>query len=71
MGRWRSAFLVGAGNAVVDNGALVMNFGGGGIAGAVPISGSGTVEIQSGSLSDSGASTYTGPPRSTRRAFWT
>ena len=34
------AFLVGGGNAVVDNGALVMNFGGGGIAGAIPISGS-------------------------------
>ena len=53
-------FLVGAGNSVVDNGALIMNFGGGGIAGAIPISGSGTVEIQSGSLGDSGASTYTG-----------
>ena len=37
-----------------------MNFGGGGIAGAVPISGSGTVELQSGSLSDSGVSTFTG-----------
>ena len=45
---------------MVDNGALIMNFGGGGIAGAIPISGSGTVEIQSGSLNDSGASTYTG-----------
>ncbi|HVN00876.1 MAG TPA: autotransporter-associated beta strand repeat-containing protein [Caulobacteraceae bacterium] len=54
------SFLVGAGNSVVDNGALVMNFGGGGIAGAIPISGTGTVEIQSGSLNDSGASTYTG-----------
>ena len=54
------AFLVGAANAIVDNGALIMNFGGGGIAGAVPISGSGTVEIQSGSINDSGASTYTG-----------
>ena len=53
-------FLVGAGNAIIDNGALVMNFGGGGIAGAVPISGSGTVELVSGSLSDSGVSTYTG-----------
>ncbi|HSM95991.1 MAG TPA: autotransporter domain-containing protein [Rhizomicrobium sp.] len=55
-----SAFLVGGGNAVVDNGALVMNFGGGGIAGAVPISGSGTVELVSGSINDSGVSTYTG-----------
>ena len=54
------AFLVGAGNSVVDNGALTMNFGGGGIAGAIPISGSGTLEIQSGSLNDSGTSTYTG-----------
>ena len=54
------AFLVGAGNGVIDNGALTMNFGGGGIAGAIPISGTGTVELQSGSLNDSGASTYTG-----------
>src|SRR6185437_4869064 len=54
------AFLVGAGNAVVDNGALTMNFGGGGIAGAIPISGSGTVELQSGSLNNSAVSTYTG-----------
>ncbi len=55
------AFLVGGGNAVVDNGALTMNFGGGGIAGAIPISGSGSVEIEAGSLNDSGVSTYTGP----------
>jgi autotransporter-associated beta strand protein len=53
-------FLVGGGNALVDNGALVMNFGGGGVGGAIPISGTGTVEVQSGSFSDSGASTYTG-----------
>ena len=54
------AFLVGAGNAVVDNGSLVMNFGGGGIAGAIPISGTGSVTIQSGSFNESGVSTYTG-----------
>jgi len=54
------AFLVGAGNSVADNGLLLMNFGGGGIAGSIPISGSGAVEVQSGSLNDSGASTYTG-----------
>ncbi len=54
------AFLLGVGNTVIDNGALVLNFGGGGIAGPIPISGSGTLEIQSGSLNDSGASTYTG-----------
>ena len=54
------AFLVGAGNAVIDNGSLVMNFGGGGIAGAIPISGSGSVTVQAGSLNDSGVSTYTG-----------
>ena len=45
---------------MIDNGALVMNFGGGGIAGAIPISGTGTVDVQSGEFSDSGASTYTG-----------
>ena len=54
------AFLVGGGNAVTDNGALVMDFGGGGIAGSVPISGSGTLELKSGSFSESGAATYTG-----------
>ncbi|MGH7022024.1 MAG: beta strand repeat-containing protein, partial [Caulobacteraceae bacterium] len=53
-------FLVGGGNAVADNGALTMNFGGGGIAGAIPIFGTGTVELQAGSLNDSGVSTYTG-----------
>jgi outer membrane autotransporter protein len=59
-GNGAPGFLVGAGNAVVDNGALVMNFGGGGIAGAIPISGMGSVTLQSGSLNDSGVSTYTG-----------
>ncbi len=59
-GAGNAAFLVGGGNAVVDNGALVMNFGGGGVAGAIPISGTGTVDVQSGAFSDSGASTYTG-----------
>ena len=37
-----------------------MNFGGGGITGAFPISGSGSVTLQSGSLNESGVSTYTG-----------
>ena len=54
------AFLVGGANAVVDNGALVMNFGGGGVGGAIPISGTGSVTIQAGSFNDSAASTYTG-----------
>ena len=54
------AFLLGSGNGVVDNGTLLLDFGGGGIAGSVPISGSGKVTIQSGSLNDSGASSYTG-----------
>ncbi len=54
------AFLLGLGNTVVDNGALVLNFGGGGIAGPIPISGTGTLEVQSGSLNEAGASTYTG-----------
>ena len=55
-----SAFLVGGGNAVTDNGSLIMNFGGGGIGGAIPISGTGSVEVQSGALTDSGTSIYTG-----------
>ena len=42
------AFLVGAGNSVADNGLLLMDFGGGGIAGSVPISGKlAPVEVQS------------------------
>ena len=59
-GAGNSAFLVGASNAVVDNGALVMNFGGGGIGGAIPISGTGSVTITSGALTEGGASTFTG-----------
>ena len=59
-GAGNPGFLVGAGNGVVDNGALVMNFGGGGVGGSVPISGSGSVTLQSGSLNDSAANTYTG-----------
>ncbi|HEY1707618.1 MAG TPA: bluetail domain-containing putative surface protein [Rhizomicrobium sp.] len=54
------AFLVGGGNIVVDNGALVLDFAGGGIGGAIPISGSGNLTIESGSLNNNGASTYTG-----------
>ncbi|HEY1751239.1 MAG TPA: hypothetical protein VGG29_08240, partial [Caulobacteraceae bacterium] len=53
-------FLVGLGNAVTDNGALVANFGGGGIGGLIPISGTGTLEVQSGILNDSGVSTLSG-----------
>lgn len=60
-GAGNAAFLVGSGNAVVDNGALVMDFGGGGISGSIPISGSGTLTLQSGALNDSAASTLTGP----------
>ncbi|HUO97712.1 MAG TPA: hypothetical protein VMU01_03545 [Rhizomicrobium sp.] len=59
-GAGSAAFLVGASNAVADNGSLVLDFGGGGIAGSVPISGSGNMEIESGSFNDSGACTYTG-----------
>ena len=43
-----------------DFGSLVMNFGGGGIGGSILISGFGSVEVQSGALTDSGTSTYTG-----------
>ena len=71
MGAGGPGCLVGGGNAVVDNGALVMNFGGGGIAGSAPISGAGTVELQSGSLNDSGVSTYTGTTTiDAARVFW-
>ena len=57
-----AAFLVGSGNAVVDNGSLVMDFGAGNsILGAVPISGTGSVTIASGTFTELTASTYTGP----------
>ena len=59
-GAGNAAFLVGGGEALVDNGALVLDFGGGGVAGAIPISGTGSVTLQSGVFQDSGASTYTG-----------
>jgi len=59
-GTGQASYLVGGGNAVVNNGALVMNFGGGGIGGSMPISGSGSVLIQSGFFNESGLSTYTG-----------
>jgi outer membrane autotransporter protein len=53
------AFLFG-GTGVVDNGALVLNYGGGGLGATIPISGSGTFTLQSGSLNNAGVSTYTG-----------
>src|SRR5262249_9608181 len=54
------AFLRGGGLGVVDNGSLVVNFGGGGLASTIPISGSGSVTIQSGGFNNLGVSTYTG-----------
>jgi fibronectin-binding autotransporter adhesin len=54
------AYLVGAGNGVVDNGALVIDYGGGGVGGTMPISGTGTLEVKTGSLNEAGVSTYTG-----------
>ena len=59
-GAGNPAFLIGGSGGVVDNGALVLNFGGGGVGGTIPISGSGSFELQSGSLNNAGASTYTG-----------
>ena len=56
------AFLIGgSGGVPSDNGALVLNFGGGSVGGTIPISGSGSFELQSGSLNNAEiASTYTG-----------
>ena len=55
------AFLIGPGNAVVDNGSLVMDFGGAsGVVGAVPISGTGSVTVHSGLFEELGPATYTG-----------
>src|SRR5262249_11775702 len=53
-------FLIGVGGGVVDNGSLVMNFGGGGLGATLAVSGSGSVTLQSGSLNTNGVSTYTG-----------
>lgn len=55
------AYLVGPGNAIVDNGSLWMNFGSGGISGAFAISGPGNIEMYGGTLTESGAATLTGP----------
>ena len=54
------AWLWGAGNAVTDNGSLVIDFGGSGVGASIPISGTGSVTLQSGSLNDSAVSTYSG-----------
>jgi autotransporter-associated beta strand protein len=54
-----TGFLVGGGNAVTDNGALVMDFSTG-ISGAAPISGSGTLELKAGSFEESAAITVAG-----------
>src|SRR5262249_32733414 len=54
------SFLAGAGGSVIDNGALVLNFGGGGLGSALAVSGAGRMELQSGSLNDGGTPTYTG-----------
>jgi autotransporter-associated beta strand protein len=59
-GDGHSAFLIGGSGGVVDNGALVMNFGGGGLGGTIPISGTGTLEIKSGAFTEGGNSTYSG-----------
>jgi autotransporter-associated beta strand protein len=60
-GNGGDAYLLGGGLRTVDNGALVLNFGGGGgIIAAIPISGSGKLTLQAGSLTDSAVSTYTG-----------
>src|SRR5215469_13283734 len=59
-GNGTPGYLVGGSGGVVDNGTLAMNFGGGGLGGSNPISGSGNLILQSGSLNDYGTSTYTG-----------
>jgi autotransporter-associated beta strand protein len=53
-------YLYNPGNALVDNGTLLLNYGGGGLGGAIPISGTGALVIQSGSLNEAGVSTFTG-----------
>ena len=55
-----AAFLLGTGDAVVDNGSLVMDFGASGVAGVVPISGTGGVTVHSGLFEELGPATYTG-----------
>ena len=48
------------GGGLVDNGALVMDFGGGGVLTGLPISGTGSVEMKSGAVNLTGTNTYTG-----------
>src|SRR5262249_36189720 len=59
-GAGNAAALFGGGNAVVNNGALVMDFGGSGISGTLAVSGPGSVTLHSGSFEETGAATYTG-----------
>src|SRR5215469_1194169 len=59
-GNGTPGYVVGGSGGVVNNGTLAMNFGGGGLGGTTPISGSGNLILQSGSLNDYGTSTYTG-----------
>ena len=66
-GAGNPGFLVG--NAgVVDNGALVINFGDGRVGASSPISGTGGVTLQSGSFNNAGVSTYTGATTISRGA---
>src|SRR5215469_7806363 len=53
-------YLVGGSGGVVNNGTLALNFGGGGLGGTNPISGSGNLLMMSGAFTEGGISTYTG-----------
>src|SRR6185437_8474432 len=54
------AFLIG-GSGVIDNGALVMDFGGGGVGTNAVISGTGSVTLHTGSFNTAAVNTYPGP----------
>jgi fibronectin-binding autotransporter adhesin len=59
-GNGSAAYLVGPTNNVLDNGTLVVAYGGSGVGGSFQISGSGGLHIESGSLNIGGNSPYTG-----------
>src|SRR6185437_13818748 len=59
-GNLNPAFLIG-GSGVIDNGALVMDFGGGGVGTNAVISGTGSVTLHTGSFNTAAVNTYTGP----------
>ena len=59
-GNGHYGYLIGGSGGVVDNGLLELDYGGDGVGGTMPISGTGSVEFMTGSLNNAAVCTYTG-----------